>query len=132
MAQSISEQTALAQTEDINQRELPEFFIRINVIPVIAYEQQLGKMTQQQVFHSEVFGEMIDRAGGVIYSARATDEIKETISEGMGFSLDARKEIALKNAFDNWVIISKRDSIYPVRFKSRVHRAVKNYHFRCG
>ena len=98
MAQSVSEQTALAQSEDINQRELPEFFIRINVVPVIAYQQQIGKMTQQQVFHSEVFAEMIDHSGRVIYSAHATDDIKDVISEGMGFSLDARKEVVLKNA----------------------------------
>lgn len=98
MAQSVSEQTALAQSEDINQRELPEFFIRINVVPVIAYQQQIGKMTQQQVFHSEVFAEMIDHSGRVIYSAHATDDIKDVISEGMGFSLNARKEVVLKNA----------------------------------
>ena len=98
MAQSVSEQTALAQSEDINQRELPEFFIRINVIPVIAYQQQIGKITQQQVLHSEVFAEMIDRSGRVIYSAHATDDIKDVISEGMGFSLEARKEVVLKNA----------------------------------
>ena len=98
MAQSISEQTGLAQSADINQRELPEFFIRVNVIPVIAYQQRIGKMTQQQIFHSEVFAEMIDRSGRVIYSAHATDEIKDVISEGMGFSLEARKEVVLKNA----------------------------------
>lgn len=98
MAQSISEQTVLAQSADINQRELPEFFIRVNVIPVIAYQQRIGKMTQQQIFHSEVFAEMIDRSGRVIYSAHATDEIKDVISEGMGFSLEARKEVVLKNA----------------------------------
>jgi hypothetical protein len=98
MAQSISEQTALAQSADINQRELPEFFIRVNVIPVIVYQQRIGKMTQQQIFHSEVFAEMIDRSGRVIYSAHATDEIKDVISEGMGFSLEARKEVVLKNA----------------------------------
>ncbi|MGA4440819.1 hypothetical protein [Psychrobacter pocilloporae] len=98
MAQSVSEQTALAQSEDIHQRELPEFFIRINVVPVIAYQQQIGKITQQQVLHSEVFAEMIDRSGRVIYSAHATDDIKEVISEGMGFSLEARKEVVLKNA----------------------------------
>ena len=98
MAQSISEQTALAQSADINQRELPEFFIRVNVIPVIAYQQRIGKMTQQQIFHSEVFAEMIDRSGRVIYSTHATDEIKDVISEGMGFSLEARKEVVLKNA----------------------------------
>ncbi len=98
MAQSVSEQTALAQSEDINQRELPEFFIRINVLPVIAYQQQIGKITQQQVLHSEVFAEMIDRSGRVIYSAQATDDIKDVISEGMGFSLEARKEVVLKNA----------------------------------
>ena len=58
--------------------------------------RQMGKMTQQQVIHSEVFAEMIDRSGRVIYSAHATDDIKEVISEGMGFSLDARKEIVIE------------------------------------
>lgn len=98
LAQSISEQTGLTNQETQHQRELPEFFIRINVIPVIGYQQQVGKMTEQQVVHSEVFAEMIDRSGRVIYSAHATDEISETISQGMGFSLDTRKEVALKNA----------------------------------
>ena len=98
MTQSVSEQTGLAQNEDINQRELPDFFIRINVIPVIAYQQQIGKMTQQQIFHSEVFAEMIDRSGRVIYSAHAADNIKDVVSEGMGFSLEARKEVVLKNS----------------------------------
>src|SRR5690606_39980779 len=37
-------------------------------------------------------------SGRVIYSANATDEISETISRGMGFSLGKRKEVALKNA----------------------------------
>ena len=98
LAQSISEQTGLTNQETQHQRELPEFFIRINVIPVIGYQQQVGKMTEQQVVHSEVFAEMIDRSGRVIYSAHATDEISEAISQGMGFSLDTRKEVALKNA----------------------------------
>ena len=98
LTQSVSEQTGLSNQETQHQRELPEFFIRINVIPVIGYQQQVGKMTQQQVVHSEVFAEMIDRSGRVIYSAHATDEISETISQGMGFSLGTRKEVALKNA----------------------------------
>lgn len=98
LAQSVAEQTGLANQEAIHQRELPEFFIRLSIIPVIGYQKQVGKITQQQVVHSEVFAEIIDRSGRVIYSAHETDEISETISQGMGFSLDVRKEIALKNA----------------------------------
>lgn len=98
LAQSVAEQTGLTNQEAIHQRELPEFFIRLSIIPVIGYQKQVGKITQQQVVHSEVFAEMIDRSGRVIYSAHETDEISETISQGMGFSLDVRKEIALKNA----------------------------------
>lgn len=98
LAQSVAEQTGLTNQEAIHQRELPEFFIRLSIIPVIGYQKQVGKITQQQVVHSEVFAEIIDRSGRVIYSAHETDEISETISQGMGFSLDVRKEIALKNA----------------------------------
>lgn len=98
LAQSMGEQTKLAQLEDINQRELPEFFIRINVIPAISYQQQVGKITQQHVVHSEVFAEMTDRSGRVIYTAHATDKITDVVSSGMGFSVEARKEVALKNA----------------------------------
>jgi len=98
LVQSIAEQTGLSNQEAIHRRELPDFFIRISVIPVIGYEKQIGKMTQQQVVHSEVFAEMIDQSGRVLYSAHATDELSDTISAGMGFSMEARKEIALKNA----------------------------------
>lgn len=98
LVQSIAEQTGLINQEVIHQRELPDFFIRISVIPVIGYEQQIGKITKQQVVHSEVFAEMIDQSGRVIYSAHATDALSDKISEGMGFSMEARKEIALKNA----------------------------------
>ena len=98
LAQSVTEQTGLSSQEAIHQRELPEFFIRINVVPVIHYQQSIGKMTEQQVVHSEVFAEMLDRSGRVIYSAHATDEIKDIVSQGMGFSLQARKEVVLKNA----------------------------------
>lgn len=98
LAQSVAEQTGLANQEAIHQRELPEFFIRLSIIPVIGYQKQVGKITQQQVVHSEVFAEIIDRSGRVIYSAHEIDGISETISQGMGFSLDVRKEIALKNA----------------------------------
>lgn len=98
LAQSVSEQTGLSNKETILQRELPEFFIRLNIIPVIGYQQKIGKMTEQQVIHSEVFAEMVDRTGRVIYSAHAKDEISEKISEGMGFNLEDRKEVSLKNA----------------------------------
>ncbi len=98
LVQSISEQTGLSNQEAIHQRELPDFFIRVNVIPVIGYQQKIGKLTEQQVVHSEVFAEIIDHAGRIIYSAHATDEISEKISEGMGFNLEDRKEVALKNA----------------------------------
>lgn len=98
LAQSISEETRLAQAQDIQQRELPEFFIRINVMPTIGYEQQIGKITQQQIVRSEVMAEMIDQSGRVIFSHVAKDEIKEVISQGMGLSLEDRREIALKNA----------------------------------
>lgn len=98
LVQSIAEQTGLSNQEAIHQRELPEFFIRISVIPVIGYQKKIGAMTEQQVVHSEVFAEMLDQSGRVIYSAHATDEISDTISTGMGFSMEARKEIALKNA----------------------------------
>lgn len=98
LVQSIAEQTGLSNQEAIHQRELPEFFIRLSVIPVIGYEKQIGKMTKQQVVHSEVFAEMIDQSGRVIYSAHAVDELSDSVSQGMGFSMQARKEIALKNA----------------------------------
>lgn len=98
LAQSISEQTQLAQAEDINHRELPDLFIRLNILPTVAYVQPVGKITEQQVVHSEVYAEMLDRSGRVIHVAHASDEVKEVISDGMGFSLENRKEIVLKNA----------------------------------
>lgn len=98
LAQSISEQTQLAQAQDINHRELPDLFIRLNILPTVAYQKPLGKITQQQVVHSEVFAEMLDRSGRVIHVAHASDEVKDVISDSMGFSLENRQEVVLKNA----------------------------------
>ncbi|WAU72723.1 hypothetical protein [Acinetobacter sp. TR11] len=109
LAQSISEETKLAQAEDINRRELPEFFIRLYVTPVIGYEQKVGQLTQQQFVYSDVMAEMIDSSGRVIHVARANDEIKDVISDGMGFSLENQKEVALKNALIKLAETFKKD-----------------------
>lgn len=98
LAQSIGEETKLAQAEDINRRALPDFFIRLAVLPTLSFEQPQGSMTTQRVTHAQVMGELIDASGQVIFAAWAEDHIEDVISEGMSFSADARREIAVKNA----------------------------------
>lgn len=98
LAQSIGEQTKLAQAEDINRRALPDFFIRLVVLPTLSVEQPKGSMTTQRVTHAQVMGELVDASGQVIFAAWAEDHIEDVISEGMSFSADARREIAVKNA----------------------------------
>lgn len=116
LAQSIGEETKLAQAEDINRRNLPDFFIRLTVLPTIAFEQQKGAMTTQQVTYAQVMGELVDASGQIIFAAIADDKIEDVISSGMAFSLDARREIAIKNAllklgdqFKSGVKFSKSD-----------------------
>lgn len=109
LAQSISEETKLAQAEDINRRELPDFFIRLYVTPTIGYEQKVGQLTQQQFVYSDVMAEMIDSSGRVIHVAHASNEIKDIISDGMGFSLENQKEVALKNALIKLAETFKKD-----------------------
>ncbi|WP_083698441.1 hypothetical protein [Alkanindiges hydrocarboniclasticus] len=98
LAQNIGEQTKLAQAEDINRRALPEFFIRLAVLPTLSVEQPTGSMTTQRITHAQVMGELVDASGQVIFAAWAEDHIEDVISEGMSFSADARREIAVKNA----------------------------------
>lgn len=101
LSKAVSEQTQLAQAEDIHHRDLPDFFIRLNVLPARTYQQSLGQITKEQTVHQEVFAEMLDRSGRVIHAVHASNFSKETISDGMGFSLENRKEIVLKNALKN-------------------------------
>lgn len=101
LATAISQETGLAQQQDIQQRALPELFIRLVVLPPVAYSQAVGQITEMQVMQTRVMGELIDESGRVIFAAIGVDKKQEQVSAGMGFALENRQEVSLKNALLN-------------------------------
>lgn len=111
LADIVAQETRLQVHEDLKQRMLPDLFIRLTVLPTTMLTQNSGQMTTTQVVDSYVMGELIDSSGKVIFAAVSNDRIQDTISDGMGFSPEARREIATKNA-----LLTLAD-----QFKKRIH-----------
>ena len=101
LAVAVSQETGLAQQQDVQQRALPDLFIRLVVLPSVAYNQAVGQITEMQVMQTRVMGELVDGAGRVIFSAIGIDKKQEQVSAGMGFALENRQEVSLKNALLN-------------------------------
>ncbi len=98
LAAALSQETQLAQREDTQQRSLPDLFIRLVVLPNVSYSQSIGSMTEIQVLQTRVMGELIDSSGRVLFAAIGVDKKEDKVSTGMGFTLQDRQEVSLKNA----------------------------------
>lgn len=98
LAAALSQETQLAQREDTQQRSLPDLFIRLAVLPNVSYSQSIGSLTEVQVHQTRVMGELIDSSGRVLFAALGVDKKEEKVSTGMGFALQDRQEVSLKNA----------------------------------
>lgn len=101
LAVAVSQETGLAQQQDVQQRALPDLFIRLVVLPPVAYSQAVGQITEMQVMQTRVMGELVDGSGRVIFAAIGVDKKQEQVSAGMGFALENRQEVSLKNALLN-------------------------------
>jgi hypothetical protein len=95
----ISSQTGLAQDEVTQKRALPEYFIRLNTLPVLNYDVPTRNAAiQGRVYEARLFGELVDRNGRVLFAAGGDDRIQDDVVDGKAFDLVARREILLKNA----------------------------------
>jgi hypothetical protein len=95
----ISNQTGLAQDEVTQKRALPEYFIRLNTLPVLNYDVPTRNAAiQGRVYEARLFGELVDRNGRVLFAASGDDRIQDDVVDGKAFDLVARREILLKNA----------------------------------
>ncbi len=85
--------------EKLTQRELPGLFIRLHVPDPVVYERATNHEYQSlRVTEALAFAEVVDRSGRVLFATQGRDRIEDEITAGMALSLDARREIALKNA----------------------------------
>lgn len=85
--------------ETLSRRELPGLFVRLHVLDPISYERptNLGYKTVR-ITEALAYAEVVERSGRVIYAGWGRDRIEDEITQGMSFDLEARKEIAVKNA----------------------------------
>lgn len=88
-----------ASQQSLRQRELPQFFVRLRVLEPIAYEGPTNKTyTQERVVAASALAELVDRSGRVLFAAHGRSRIRDEITDGIAFTLDARREAAVKNA----------------------------------
>ena len=100
--QQIVRNGGLQQAEVTQKRALPDYFIRLKILPPLVYElasnQSFGKM---RVFSVVGFAELIDRSGRVLYSTKADSEIKDQIIDGgMAFDVQDRYKVLFGNLLD--------------------------------
>jgi hypothetical protein len=100
-------------------RALPDYFIRM-VLPAARHYElptNLSYKTQQSV-QAWAFAELLSRDGRVLYSADVATRIDDTVTNGSGFSVESRKEVALKNALNDLAVrFGKEVRFRPVTLK---------------
>lgn len=100
--QQIVRNGGLQQAEITQRRELPDYYIRIKVLPPQQYElatsQNFGKV---RVFSTMAFAELIDQNGRVLYSTHASSELQDQIIDGgMAFDISDRHKVLYSNLLD--------------------------------
>ncbi len=95
----VASNQGLRQDEVTQNRELPNYFLRLKVLQPVVYElvsnQSFGK---QRVFEGSAFAELLDKTGRVLYATEVHEEIRDTIvSNGMAFDLRDRQKILYGN-----------------------------------
>jgi hypothetical protein len=85
--------------EKIRQRELPNFFFRLNIPEPIAYEVPTNlDYKTRRVYEAIAIAQMVDRSGRVLYSGIGRNRIEDEVTSGIAFNDSARKEVVIKNA----------------------------------
>ncbi len=95
----VASNQGLKQDEVTQNRELPNYFLRLKILKPVVYElvsnQSFGK---QRVFEGTAFAELLDKTGRVLYATEVHEEIRDTIvSNGMAFDLRDRQKILYGN-----------------------------------
>lgn len=85
--------------EKLRQRELPNFFFRLNVPEPIEYEvpTNLPHKTRR-IYEATALGSLVDRSGRVLYAGIGKNTIEDEVTSGIAFNSAARREIVVKNA----------------------------------
>jgi hypothetical protein len=95
----ISSQTGLAQDEVTQKRALPDYFIRLNTLPLLSYDVPTKSASiVGRIYEARLYGELVDRTGRVLFASGGDDRIQDDVVDGKAFDLVARREILLKNA----------------------------------
>ena len=95
----ISSQTGLAQDEVTQKRALPDYFIRLNTLPLINYDVPTQSAAViGRIYEARLYGELVDRTGRVLFASGGEDRIQDEVVAGKAFDMVARREILLKNA----------------------------------
>jgi hypothetical protein len=98
VVQALGAQVELSK-ERLTQRELPGFFVRLHVPEPVSYERATNlDYTTVRVTEALAFAEVVDRSGRVLFAAHGQDHIEDEITRGQALGLEARQEIAVKNA----------------------------------
>lgn len=100
--QQIVRNGGLQQAEISQRRELPDYFIRIKILPPQQYDlatnQSFGR---QRVFSGTAFAELVDQHGRVLFSTRANTELQDQlITGGMAFDVNDRYKVLFSNLLD--------------------------------
>lgn len=83
----------------IRQRELPNFFFRLNVPEPIEFEAptNLAHKTRR-VYEAMALAELVDRSGRVLWAGIGENHIEDEVTAGIAFNSSARREVVIKNA----------------------------------
>ena len=92
-------QQASLDTSHITNRSTPKFLVRLRITDPIEFEKRtnISYLTERGI-RAAVFADLVDTSGRVMFSAIGKDIIKDEIAGGFGVDVDARREVALKNA----------------------------------
>lgn len=96
--QVLSNDTGLSQ-QQLRSRELPDFFVRLNVPHVTSFEipTNVGHITRR-TYASQAIAEFADKDGRVLAASTGQDQIVDEVTAGITFEQGARREVSMKNA----------------------------------
>lgn len=81
------------------ERELPNYFIRMSILPPTYVQYPTNKQyVKNDVYTVSVFGEMLDNSGRVLYATDITETLEEQVVSGLTFANEARMQVLVKNA----------------------------------
>jgi len=89
----------LSSGENNQQRELPDFFLRLSVPEARSFEMPTTlKHKMVRSYRTVAMAELVDRSGRVLYAASGEDKIDDDVTAGMSFDAASRREVSVKNA----------------------------------